>query len=242
MALPKLEVPTYELELPLSGKKIKYRPFLVKEQKNLMMAMESGDAETIQYNVREILNVCTLTPGIDIDDLPIIDIEYYFINLRAKSVGEVVESKYRCNNDVGGKECGNIMEAKVDLTDIKPEWEEKIDPEIQLTDKIVVKLRYPKFGVVKDSVNMDNITDVTFNMIASSIEYIYDGEQFYYAKETTKEEMMEFIEQLNQTQFEKIEKFFANLPKMKKKIMMTCSKCGFIHNMDVEGLESFFAF
>lgn len=242
MALPKLEVPTYELELPLSGKKIKYRPFLVKEQKNLMMAMESGDAETIQYNVREILNVCTLTPGIDIDDLPIIDIEYYFINLRAKSVGEVVESKYRCNNDVGGKECGNIMEAKVDLTDIKPEWEEKVDPEIQLTDKIIVKLRYPKFGVVKDSVNMDNITDVTFNMIASSIEYIYDGEQFYYAKETTKEEMMEFIEQLNQTQFEKIEKFFANLPKMKKKIMMTCSKCEFIHNMDVEGLESFFAF
>ena len=242
MALPRLEVPTYELELPLSGKKIKYRPFLVKEQKNLMMAMESGDAETIQYNVREILNVCTLTPGIDIDDLPIIDIEYYFINLRAKSVGEVVESKYRCNNDVGGKECGNIMEAKVDLTDIKPEWEEKVDPEIQLTDKIIVKLRYPKFGVVKDSVNMDNITDVTFNMIASSIEYIYDGEQFYYAKETTKEEMMEFIEQLNQTQFEKIEKFFANLPKMKKKIMMTCSKCEFIHNMDVEGLESFFAF
>ena len=147
MALPKLEVPTYELKLPLSGKKIKYRPFLVKEQKNLMMAMESGDAETIQYNVREILNVCTLTKNIDIDDLPILDIEYYFINLRAKSVGEIVESKYRCNNDVSGQECGNIMETKIDLTDIKPEWEEKIDPEIQLTDKIVVKLRYPKFSI-----------------------------------------------------------------------------------------------
>lgn len=242
MALPKLEVPTYELELPLSGKKIKYRPFLVKEQKNLMMAMESGDAETIQYNVREILNVCTLTPGIDMDDLPILDVEYYFINLRAKSVGEVVESKYRCNNDMSGKECGNIMETKIDLTTIKPEWEEKIDPEIQLTDKIVVKMRYPKFGIVRDSVNVDNITDVTFNMIASSIEYIYDGEQFYYAKETTKEEMLEFIEQLNQSQFEKIENFFSNLPKMKKKIEMTCSRCGFIHNMEVEGLENFFVF
>lgn len=242
MALPKLEVPTYELELPLSGKKIKYRPFLVKEQKNLMMAMESGDAETIQYNVREILNVCTLTPGIDIDDLPILDIEYYFINLRAKSVGEVVESKYRCNNDLGDKECGNIMEAKIDLTTIKPEWEEKVDPEIQLNEKIVVKLRYPRFGIIKDSVNMDNITDVTFNMIASSIEYIYDGEQFYYAKETTKEELLQFIEQLSQSQFEKIENFFSNLPKMKKKIGMTCSKCGFIHNMEVEGLENFFAF
>jgi hypothetical protein len=242
MALPKLEVPTYELELPLSGKKIKYRPFLVKEQKALMMAMESGDAETIQHNVREILNVCTMTPGIDMDELPIIDIEYYFINLRAKSVGEIVESKYRCNNDLDGKECGNIMETKIDLTTIKPEWEEKIDPEIQLTDKIVVKLRYPKFGIVRDSVNMDNITDVTFNMIASSIEYIYDGEQFYYAKETSKEELLEFIEQLNQTQFEKIEKFFSNLPKMKKDVGMTCSKCGFIHQMEVEGLENFFAF
>jgi hypothetical protein len=242
MALPKLEVPTYELELPLSGKKIKYRPFLVKEQKNLMMAMESGDAETIQYNVREILNVCTLTPGIDIDDFPILDVEYYFINLRAKSVGEVVESKYRCNNDLGDKECGNIMETKIDLTTIKPEWEEKVDPEIKITDKLIVKMRYPKFGIIKDSVNIDNVTDVTFNMIASSIEYIYDGEQFYYAKETTKEELLEFIEQLNQAQFEKIEKFFENLPKMKKNIMLTCSKCGFIHNMEVEGLENFFVF
>ena len=242
MALPKLEVPTYELELPLSGKKIKYRPFLVKEQKNLMMAMESGDAETIQYNVREILNVCTLTPGIDVDELPIIDIEYYFINLRAKSVGEFVESKYRCNNDASGTECGNIMETKINLNEIKPEWEEKVDPEIKLTDKIVIKMRYPRFGIVRDSVNMDNITDVTFNMIVNSIEYIYDGEQFYYAKETTKEELLEFIEQLSQQQFEKIEKFFANLPKMKKNIEMTCSKCGFHHKMEVEGLESFFAF
>ena len=242
MALPKLEVPTYELELPLSGKKIKYRPFLVKEQKNLMMAMESGDAETIQYNVREILNVCTLTPGIDVDELPIIDIEYYFINLRAKSVGEFVESKYRCNNDASGTECGNIMETKINLNEIKPEWEEKVDPEIKLTDKIVIKMRYPRFGIVRDSVNMDNITDVTFNMIVNSIEYIYDGEQFYYAKETTKEELLEFIEQLSQQQFEKIEKFFANLPKMKRNITLTCSRCGFIHNMEVEGLENFFVF
>ena len=216
MALPKLEVPTYELELPLSKKKIKYRPFLVKEQKNLMMAMESGDAESIQHNVREILDVCTMTPGVDIDDLPILDIEYYFINLRAKSVGEVVESKYRCNNTLeDGKTCNNTMESKLNLTEIKPEWENEISPEIKLTDNIVVKMRYPKFGLIKDSVNLDSITDVTFNMIADSIEYIFDGEQFFYAKETPKNEMLEFIEQLNQTQFEKIE---------------------------AEGLESFFEF
>ena len=240
MALPKLEVPTYELELPLSGKKIKYRPFLVKEQKNLMMAMESGDAETIQYNVREILNVCTLTPGIDIDDFPILDVEYYFINLRAKSVGEVVESKYRCNNDLGDKECGNIMETKIDLTTIKPEWEEKVDPEIKITDKLIVKMRYPKFGIIKDSVNIDNVTDVTFNMIASSIEYIYDGEQFYYAKETTLEELVEFIEMLSQEQFEKLEEFFNSMPKLKTNVKMKCKKCGFDHSFEIEGLQNFF--
>jgi hypothetical protein len=247
MALPKLEVPTYELELPLSKKKIKYRPFLVKEQKNLLMAMESGDAPTIQHNVREILSVCTLTPGIEIDDLPIIDVEYFFIQLRAKSVGEIVESKYRCNNDVddgegGTKTCGNIMEANINLTDIKPEFEREVNPEIQLTDTVVVKMRYPKFGIIKDSLEMKNITEVTFNMLVESIEYIYDGEQFYYAKETPKEELVEFLEQLSQAQFEKIEDFFTSMPKMSKKINMTCKKCGFQHELEAEGIESFFAF
>jgi hypothetical protein len=247
MALPKLEVPTYELELPLSKKKIKYRPFLVKEQKNLLMAMESEDAVTIQHNVREILNVCTLTTGINIDELPIIDVEYYFINLRAKSVGEIVESKYRCNNEVddgegGTKTCNNIMEAKIDLTDIKPVFEKEVDPEIRLTDKVVVKMRYPQYGIIKDSLEMKNLTEVTFNMLAESIEYIYDGEQFYYAKESTKEEMMEFLEQLSQPQFEKIEEFFEAMPRMSKKINMKCKKCGFQHELEAEGIESFFAF
>jgi hypothetical protein len=241
MALPILEVPTYEIELPLSKKKLKYRPFLVKEQKNLLMAMESGDADTIQHNIREILNVCTMTEGVNLDELPIIDIEYYFINLRAKSVGEISESKYRCNNKVTEtKECGNIMESKINLTEIYPESEETVDPEIRISDKIVVKMRYPQFGLVRDSINMENITDVTFNMIASSIEYIYDGEQFHYAKETTKEELVEFVESMNQQQFEKIEHFFNNIPRLKKKIEIVCSKCGFNHGLEVEGLESFF--
>ncbi len=241
MALPKLEVPTYEIELPLSKKKIKYRPFLVKEQKNLMMAMESGDAETIQYNIGEILRVCTLTEGIDMNELPIIDVEYYFINLRAKSVGEVVESKYRCNNVLeNSKECGNIMESKVNLNDIHPEFEEEVDPEIKISDNIVVKMKYPQFGLVKDSIDLENITDVTFNMIANSIEYIYDGEQFHYANELSKEEVIEFVESMSQQQFEKIEHFFNNMPRLKKNIAITCSKCGFNHSLDVEGLDSFF--
>jgi hypothetical protein len=240
MALPKLEVPTYELELPLSKKTIKFRPYLIKEQKALMMALESSDAKTIQHNVREILDVCTLTKDVDVDELPIIDIEYYFIQLRAKSVGEISESKYRCNNEVEDKVCGNIMEAKIDLTEVKPVQEEYVDPEIQLTDKIVVKMKYPPFKLIKDSIEMEDITEVTFNMLAQSIEYVYDGEQFHYAKESSVEELIEFIEQLNQEQFEKLEKFFNSIPKLSKKIDMTCSKCGFEHHLDVEGLESFF--
>jgi hypothetical protein len=242
MALPKLEVPTYELELPLSKKKIKYRPYLIKEQKSLMMAMESSDASTIQHNVREILNVCTLSKDVDIDELPIIDIEYYFLQLRGKSVGEISESKYRCNNEIAeDKLCGNVMESKIDVTTIEPEFDgDPVDPEIQITDKITVKMKYPPFKLIKDSVELDDITEVTFHMIANSIDYVYDGEQFHYAKETTKEELIQFVETMNQQQFEKVEHFFNNVPRLKKKVEIVCSKCGFNHSLEVEGLESFF--
>ena len=131
MALPKLDVPTYEIDLPVSKNKIKFRPFLVKEQRNLLMALESQDTNSTQQAIRDILVNCTITEGLDIDKLPIIDIEYYFINLRAKSVGEIVESRYRCNNIVEDKECGNIMEKNIDLTQIKVQVPEDVKPEIQ---------------------------------------------------------------------------------------------------------------
>ena len=241
MALPKIDVPTYEIELPVSKTKIKYRPFLVKEQRNLLMAIESSESTTIQQNIKDILYNCTLTEGVDVDKLPIIDVEYYFINLRAKSVGEIVESRYRCNNQVEDNECGNIMEKDVDLTQIKVQMNEDISAEIQLTANISIKLKYPEFGIVKDSLKYDNINDVTFNMIAQSIEYIYDGQQFYYANESTIEELVEFVEGLNQEQFNKVEKFFNNLPKLKETLDIKCNKCGFEHKIEVEGLESFFA-
>jgi hypothetical protein len=240
MALPKIDVPTYEIELPVSKTKIKYRPFLVKEQRNLLMAIESSESTTIQQNIKDILYNCTLTEGVNIEKLPIIDVEYYFINLRAKSVGEVVESRYRCNNKVDGIECGNIMEKDIDLTKIQVQMKEDISSEIQLTSNISIKLKYPEFGIVKDSLKYENINDVTFNMIAQSIEYIYDGQQFYYAAESTPEELIEFVEGLNQEQFSKIENFFNNLPKLKEKLDIKCSKCGFEHKIEVEGLESFF--
>ena len=136
MALPKIDSPIYELDLPLSKKHVKYRPFLVKEQRNLMMAFESDEYDTIEKNIKQVLVNCTINEDIDIDELPIVDVEYYFINLRAKSVGEVVESKYRCNNEVpneegGTKECGNIMETKINLTEIAPVRDKEVNPEIK---------------------------------------------------------------------------------------------------------------
>jgi len=240
MALPKLDVPTYEIELPVSKTKVKFRPFLVKEQRNLLMALESNESSAIQQNVKDILYNCTLTEGINIESLPIIDVEYYFINLRAKSVGEVIESKYKCNNMVDDKECGNIMETEVNLQNIAVDMNGEVSPEIKLTPQITIKLKYPEFGIVQDSLKLDSIAATTFNMIAQSIEYIYDGEQFYYSKDATQKEMLEFVEGMNQEQFSKVENFFNNLPKLKKDVEVDCSKCGFHHKIEIEGLENFF--
>jgi hypothetical protein len=240
MALPKIDTPIYDLELPLSKKKIRFRPFLVKEQKNLLMAMESGDRESIEQNVKQVLNNCTVTEGIDIEKLPVIDIEYYFLQLRARSVGEVVENKYRCDNVVDEKVCGNIMETSLNLLDIQVNGVVEGKDVIELTNTISIKLKYPEFSVLKKLSNLTNVSDIAFEMIADSVEYIYDGEQFYYAKEVESKEIVQFIESLNQQQFSKIEDFFANLPKIEKTIEMKCSRCGFEHKLDVEGLESFF--
>jgi hypothetical protein len=240
MALPKIDSPVYELDLPLSKKHIKFRPFLVKEQKNLLMAMESDDRETIERNIRQVLANCTITEGIDIDNLPVIDVEYYFINLRARSVGEVVENEYICNNEVDGKVCNNKMQTSLNLLDVKVNVEGENNDIIQLTDKIRIKLKYPEFSLVEKLSKKDSAFDIVFEIVAESVEYVHDGEQFYYAKETPKEEILEFIESLNQEQFSKLENFFNTLPKLNKKIELKCSKCGFDHSIEMEGLESFF--
>lgn len=240
MALPKIDTPIYDLQLPLSKKKIKYRPFLVKEQKNLLMAMESNDSDSIEKNIKQVLTNCTLAKKVDIDSLPVLDIEYYFLHLRARSVGEVVENKYRCDNEVEGKTCGNIMETSFNILDIKVEFKKENQDIIQLTPTISIKLKYPEFSVLKKLKDASSATDLAFEMIANSVDYICDGEQFYYAKETTHEELVDFIGSLSQQQFSMIEDFFANMPKLEKKIQMKCSKCGFEHNLDVEGLENFF--
>jgi hypothetical protein len=240
MALPKIDTPVYELTLPLSKKNIRFRPFLVKEQKNLMMALEANDSDTIEKNIKQVLINCTINDDVDFDDLPIVDIEYYFLNLRARSIGEIVELKYRCNNEVDGMECSNIMETSIDVLDIKVEGISEDDSLIQITDQIVMKLKYPRFGSLNQFSKVDDATELAINMIADSVEYIFDGEQYYYANEVSKNEIVEFIEGLNQTQFSKIEVFFDNIPKLNKMVNIKCSKCGFDHVIYVEGLEDFF--
>jgi len=241
MALPKIDTPVYDLELPLSKKKIRFRPFLVKEQRNLLMAMESDDKETIERNIRQVLHNCTLTEGLDIDRLPIIDVEFYFLNLRARSIGEIVQSRYRCENVVEEKACGNLMTAELNILEIQPDMTNVVNDIIQINNAISVKLKYPEFSVLERANKFESITDMAFDMIAESVEYIFDGEQYYYAAETEPDEIIEFIESLSQEQFSKIENFFNNLPKLNKKIEMDCKKCKFHHTIEVEGLDSFFA-
>lgn len=241
MALPKIDTPIYDLLLPLSNKQIRFRPFLVKEQKNLMMAMEADDKETIERNIRQVLTNCTLTEGIDIDRLPVIDIEYYFINLRARSVGEVVENKYICTNTPDGQnECGNKMESKFNLLDITVDFDPTAKDVVNITDRISIKLKYPEFSLVEKLKKKDSAVDIAFEVILDSIEYVFDGEQYYYANETPREELMAFIESLSQEQFSKLEEFFDKLPKLNRKVDLKCSKCGFDHTISMEGLESFF--
>ena len=204
------------------------------------MAMEADDKETIERNVRQVLNNCTITEDINIDSLPVIDVEYYFINLRARSVSEIVENDYICNNEVNGTICGGKMKGTLNLLDIKVDIDPNNKDVIQLTDKITIKLKYPEFSLVEKLSNKDSAIDIAFEVVVQSIEYIYDGEQYYYAKETTKEELLQFVESLNQDQFSKLEDFFNKLPTINKKMELKCGKCGFDHSIEMEGLESFF--
>jgi hypothetical protein len=240
MALPKIDTPVYDLLLPLSKKNIRFRPFLVKEQKNLLMAMEADDKETIERNVYQVLTNCTLSEDIVIDKLPVLDVEYYFLNLRARSVGEIVENEYICNNEVNGQPCGGKMQGTLNLLDVTVDIDPNTKDVINITDKISIKLKYPEFSLVEKISNKDTAVDIAFEIVVQSVEYIYDGEQYFYASETPKEELKEFIESLNQEQFSKLEQFFENLPVLNKEMKITCSKCGFDHSIEMEGLESFF--
>ena len=239
MPLPKINTPTYELELPSTGKKIKYRPFLVKEEKILLMALESEDMKQISNGIVQILNDCILTRGVKVESLATFDIEYLFLNVRAKSVGETVEVNVTCPDD--GE---TTVEMEIEIDSIKIQKNKDHKNIIKLDDKYSMKLRYPSFDQFIDNnfeVN-DNVSDVnkSLDMITSCIEMVYDEEESWSASDCSKEELSEFVDQLNSKQFKQIETFFTTMPKLSHTIVVKNPNTGVESEVVLEGLANFF--
>tara|TARA_R100000742_G_C4243446_1_gene62729 strand:+ start:102 stop:824 length:723 start_codon:yes stop_codon:yes gene_type:complete len=239
MPLPKINTPTYELVLPSTGKKIKYRPFLVREEKILIMALETEDMKQITNAVVQILNECILTKGVDVSKLATFDIEYLFLNVRAKSVGETVDVNITCPDDNE-----TSVEMQINIDSIKVQKTRGHKNTIKIDDQYSMKLKYPALDeFINSNFDVENeTTDVTksLSMISSCIEMIYDDEESWDAADSTKEELEEFIEQLNSKQFKQLEKFFSTMPKLSHKIKVTNPKTGVESEVVLEGLASFF--
>ncbi len=208
------------------------------------MAMESEEADSVLLAVKQILTNCCLD-DLDIEDLPITDIEFLFLNLRARSVNEVVELPYRCNNKVTKdgeeKECGNIVKLEMNLLEIHPEVHEKKIDKIELSDKMGILIKYPSFKMVEEAQKQDGSeVDKLMNILVACIDGVYTEETIFYSKDVPKKELMEFIENLTRDQFGKIQEFFETMPKIKKDVDFHCSKCGYEERISIEGLQSFF--
>jgi hypothetical protein len=242
--LPKIDVPVFSINLISSGKEVKFRPFTVKEEKLFLMASESEEFKTIIDTTKQVLNNCIIS-DIDVDKLPIFDIEYLFLNIRARSVSEIINLSYKCNNDIKNEEdenlhkCANVVQIDLNVLDIKPESNKKQETKIEITEKLGIVMKYPNFNTIKDY-DGQNENDMVFKMTIDCIDYIYDGEQIYYAKDATEEELVEFIESMQSKDLEKIKHFFENMPKISKDVDFKCNKCGYEEKITVEGLESFF--
>tara|TARA_R100001443_G_scaffold45463_1_gene58426 strand:+ start:1386 stop:2111 length:726 start_codon:yes stop_codon:yes gene_type:complete len=241
MPLPKINTPTFELVLPSTAKKIKYRPFLVREEKILIMAMESEDTSQITSAIVQILNQCILTRGIKIEKLSTFDIEYLFLNVRAKSVGETVEVNVICPDD---GETSVQMEIAIDSIKVKKDKKHK--DIIKLDDNLSMKLKYPSLNEFIEN-NFD-ATDTSrsevsqsLDMITSCIDMIYNEEESWSATDSTKKELTEFVDQLNTKQFKQIESFFTTMPKLSHTVKVKNPKTSVESEVVLEGLASFFS-
>ena len=241
--LPKLDVPIHELKLVSTGKTIRFRPFLVKEQKLFLMASESDEPKEVVNVIRQVLKNCVLDE-IDIDQLPTFDLEYLFLNLRARSVEEVVELRYKCNNTIKteageDKKCDGKVDFKINLLEIEPKKGENHINKVQVTENLGVCLKYPTFDMIQRYESLDE-NEVMSKVLADCIDYVYDKEQIYYAKDSTREELEEFIDNLQQPHLEKIKVFFDTMPEIKKDLHFKCTKCGYEEEIVVRGLQNFF--
>ena len=240
MPLPKINTPTYELTLPSNNKKVRYRPFLVREEKILVLAMESGDQKQITDAIVEIINDCLLTKNVDVAKLPTFDIEYLFLNVRSKSVGETVEVNVTCPDD--GK---TTVETSINIDDIKVKKDKGHKMIIKLDDKYSMKLKYPSIDqFIENNFDFDNAeTNVSqaLSMLSTCIDMIYDEEESWDASESTKEELGEFIDQLNTKQFKEVEQFFKTMPKLTHTLKVKNPNTDVESEVVLEGLVSFFS-
>ena len=245
MALPKINTPTYELKIPSTGQKVKYRPFLVKEEKLLLIAIEDGSVKAMSKAMNNIISDCT-EGEIKIKNLAPFDIEYFFLQLRGKSVGDVLDLSFHKPKNVScGEEledCSEICEMKINIDDITIDSSEIKDSKIELTDTIGVKVNYPQLEVIQKFTSTDENVSANnvFELINECIEYIWDGEEIYKAKDSTKKEINEFVESLSTGQFQKIREFFDGMPKLKHDVTWKCPKCDKEAPMVLEGIDAFF--
>jgi hypothetical protein len=249
MALPKIDAPIFKVKLISNGKTVKIRPFTVKEEKIFLMAAEGEDVDAIVDSVKQVLSNC-IVDDIDVDSLPIFDIENLFLHLRARSVGEMVNLRYRCNNMVDGppdetgtptaqEKCDNVVDMEINVLEVQPNISETHDKKIVLSETLGIVMKYPTFSMFQ-TYEKDNELDSILNMTISCIDFIYEGDSIHYAKDYTREELVEFIESLQSKDLEKIKMFFDTMPKMKKEVDFHCSKCGYKEKINIEGIESFF--
>jgi hypothetical protein len=238
MPLPKIATPTYELTIPSNNKKIKFRPFLVKEEKILIIAQESEDPQQITNAVKDVISNCILTRGVKVNELSSFDIEYLFLNIRGKSVGETVEVLITCPDDGVTK-----VPMEINLDDIKVKIDPKHSRDIKLDDDLTLRLKYPSMDqfIKNNFVGEDYSINDTFELIYSSIDQVYNKEESWSAAECTKKELAEFIEQLSPQQFRKVESFFETMPKLSHEIKVTNPKTNVKSTVVLEGLSSFFA-
>jgi hypothetical protein len=239
MPLPKIATPTYELEIPSLKKTVKYRPFLVKEEKILIIAMESEDPKQIAESVKTVISNCVLTRGIKVDQLSTFDIEYLFLNIRGKSVGESVEVLLTCPDDGTTQ-----VPVSISLDEIKVDFRKDHSRDIKLDDNLTLRMKYPSMNeFVKSNFSAgDEISvDDTFDMICSCIEQIYSEEESWSAADSTKKELKEFLEQLTSHQFKQIEKFFETMPKLSHTVKLKNPNTEVESEVVLEGLTSFFA-
>ena len=239
MPLPKIATPTYELTLPSTKKKIKYRPFLVKEEKLLVLALESDDSKQITNAIKAVLKSCIETRGVKVETLPTFDIEYLFLNIRGKSVGEEVEVNIIAPDD-GETE----IPITIQLDDIKVQEGEGHEKRIKLDDNLMMEMKYPSLDeFIKNNFDIKGDVDIdkSFELIGSCIDKIFSEEEVWSTADCTKKEITSFLEQMNSVQFKQIEKFFETMPKLSYQVEVTNPKTEVKSTVVLEGLSSFFA-